>query len=184
MIANRLGRLRHLWVASGSLRGLSTLQFSRLEACRLAAGRLGAASACSKAPTHRRCRIAAMSTAAPPVAADGVPQWQELDALRKQLADLQASGLEVTNIYKIREGYKGTLLGLDRGKMLRVATSADEGLTAHRFSIGSAVLLSNPAVLVRDCLKVTQWHSACASLHEVFRHNVSRAHARVQHACR
>jgi hypothetical protein len=32
-----------------------------------------------------------MSTAAPPVVMDGAPQTQELDDLRKQLADLQVS---------------------------------------------------------------------------------------------
>ena len=32
-----------------------------------------------------------MSTAAPPVLADGAPQTQELDALRQQLADLQVT---------------------------------------------------------------------------------------------
>lgn len=91
MITARLTRLRHLWTSTGLQRGLSAWPSSRLEGSRLASQRAGVFSASVRGSTHRGSRIAAMSTAAPPVLADGAPQTQELDALRQQLADLQVT---------------------------------------------------------------------------------------------
>ena len=91
MITARLIRLRHLWATTGLQRGLAPWPISRLEASRLACQRAGGLSASARGFTHRGSRTAAMSTAAPPVLADGAPQTQELDALRQQLADLQVT---------------------------------------------------------------------------------------------
>jgi hypothetical protein len=88
MITARLTRLRHLWTTAGLQRAWPS---SRLEGSRFASQRAGGFSASVRGSTHRGSRIAAMSTAAPPVLADGAPQTQELDALRQQLADLQVT---------------------------------------------------------------------------------------------
>jgi len=89
MLSGRLANLRRLWGTSVSFRHLAFAAGSRPNTARSISQRKLLSD--SRSQLYRGCRAIKMSAAAPSAGADGVAQSQDLDALRKQLADLQVS---------------------------------------------------------------------------------------------